>query len=80
MRMEITLPTVDSVNRFCSAASKYPNDIDVMYRHYILDGKSVLGIQSIPRNEKLSVRVHDVNPGDKATVDIIDSFKEFLAK
>lgn len=74
----VSLPTIESVNKFCAVASKFDNDIDVRYRHYILDAKSVLGIQSIPRNEKLEVKVHGINPGDKLVTDMLQAFNDFL--
>lgn len=74
----VSLPTVDSVNNFCAIASKFDNDIDVRYKHYILDAKSVLGVQSIPRNEKIEVKVHGINPGDELVTDILQAFSDFL--
>lgn len=74
----VSLPTVESVNKFCAVASTFDNDIDVRYRHYIRDAKSVLGIQSIPRNEKLEVKVHGINPGDKLVTDMLQAFNDFL--
>lgn len=78
MTFGVSLPTIGSVNKFCAIASKFDNDIDVRYRHYMLDAKSVLGIQSIPRNEKLEVKVHGINPGDKLVTDMLQAFNDFL--
>ena len=74
----MSVVVTECVNKFCAVASKFDNDIDVRYRHYILDAKSVLGIQSIPRNEKLQVKVHGINPGDKIVTDMLQAFNDFL--
>lgn len=77
MRMNIELPTVESVAKFCARANRFTQDIDVTYKHYVLNAKVVMGVQSIPRTEQLSVYVHDVSPGDSVIHDIMEAFSEF---
>lgn len=80
MVFNIELKDVDAVNRFCSTASKFDEDIDVRYRHYVLDAKSVLGIQSIPKNEDLQVYVHDMRLNNGMPERVLDAFSEFIKK
>lgn len=77
MRINIELPTEESVTKFCARANRFTQDIDVTYKHYVLNAKVVMGVQSIPRTEQLSVYVHDVSPGDSVVHEIIEAFKEF---
>ncbi|MCM1218459.1 MAG: HPr family phosphocarrier protein [Lachnospiraceae bacterium] len=80
MRLAVKLPTVESAHQFCAAASRFEQDIDVKYRHYTLDAKSVLGVQSIPRNELLEVFIHNVDLQKTNLQEILEAFKPFEVK
>ena len=62
MKTRIKLNTADDVYRFVSIARKCSFDIDVQYHHFILDGKSLVGMMSVDLRNSLIVYHNDTNP------------------
>ena len=58
MKLKIILNSVADASLFVKTCSEFKEDIDVYYRRFILDGKSVMGILSMDLREGCSVKIH----------------------
>lgn len=54
----IKLNTLEKVKDFVERVSSFDCDVDVLYRHYILDAKSIMALLSIDLTNTLQVRIH----------------------
>ena len=54
----IKLNTIDKVKDFVSRVSTFECDVDVLYRRYILDAKSIMALLSADLTEPLKVVIH----------------------
>ena len=54
----IKLNTIDKVKDFVSRVSTFDCDVDVLYRRYILDAKSIMALLSTDLTEPLKVVIH----------------------
>ncbi len=55
----ISLPTVDAVRKFVGITGAYAVDVDLAVGQYIVDGKSIMGIFSLPHGQPVSVQIHE---------------------
>ena len=62
MKTKIRLNNAMEVQEFVEISSKCDFDVDVQYRHFIFDGKSLIGLMSMDLSNELIVRYHGVNP------------------
>lgn len=72
---EITLNNSDAAKDFSKICAEQPFDIDVVYGHYTVDAKSLLGLLSIQPGVKLCCCVHANND---VAGDYINQIKKFL--
>lgn len=54
----IKLNSIEKVKDFVSRISTFDCDVDVLYRRYILDGKSIMALFSVDLTEPLKVVIH----------------------
>ena len=54
----IKLNSIEKVKNFVSRISTFDCDVDVLYRRYILDGKSIMALFSADLTEPLKVVIH----------------------
>ena len=54
----IKLNSLEKVKRFVDKATTFECDVDVLYRRYILDAKSIMSILSADLTEPLKVMIH----------------------
>ena len=54
----IKLNTIDKVKDFVSRVSTFDCDVDILYRRYILDAKSIMALLSADLTEPLKVVIH----------------------
>ena len=54
----IRLNTIEKVKHFVEQMSTFDCDIDVLYRRYILDAKSIMSILSVDLMQPLKVVIH----------------------
>mgnify|MGYP003416008511 CR=1 FL=1 len=54
----IKLNNIDKVKDFVSRVSTFDCDVDVLYRRYILDAKSIMALLSTDLIEPLKVVIH----------------------
>ena len=54
----IKLNSIEKVKDFVSRASTFDCDVDVLYRRYILDGKSIMALLSADLTEPLKAVIH----------------------
>ena len=72
----IKLNTIDKVKDFVSRVSTFDCDVDVLYRRYILDAKSIMALLSADLTEPLKVVIHtDEYDELKRFFDIMEDFK-----
>ena len=72
----IKLNTIDKVKDFVSRVSTFDCDVDVLYRRYILDAKSIMALLSTDLTEPLKVVIHTDDYDElKRFFDIMEDFK-----
>lgn len=59
--LKVLLASKDGVKKFVNAAEKMTCDIDIGYGHYIVDGKSIIGVMNMDISQKLEVTLHTNN-------------------
>ena len=70
----IKLNTIDKVKDFVSRVSTFDCDVDILYRRYILDAKSIMALLSADLTEPLKVVIHTDDYDElKRFFDIMDS-------
>ena len=72
----IRLNTLEKVKNFVAQMSTFDCDIDVLYRRYILDAKSIMSILSVDLMQPLKVVIHSDDYEDlKKFFEIMEDFK-----
>lgn len=54
----IKLNTIENVKDFVNRVTSFECDVDVLYRRYILDAKSIMALLSADLTEPLKVVIH----------------------
>ena len=54
----IKLNSLEKVKHFVNEATTFDCDVDVLYRRYILDAKSIMALLSVDLTEPLKVMIH----------------------
>ena len=54
----IRLNTIEKVKDFVNRVTSFECDVDVLYRRYILDGKSIMALLSVDLMNPLKVVIH----------------------
>lgn len=76
--MEIKIDTIDKIHKFINITNSFKSDIDVKRGHYILDGKSIMGIYSLDLSKEIEV---SINSDDEREISRFEeSMKEFKVK
>ena len=72
----VLLNTLEKVKNFVAQMSTFDCDIDVLYRRYILDAKSIMSILSVDLMQPLKVVIHSDDYEDlKKFFEIMEDFK-----
>ena len=72
----IKLNSLEKVKRFVDKATTFECDVDVLYRRYILDAKSIMALLSADLTEPLKVVIHtDEYDELKRFFDMMEDFK-----
>lgn len=58
-RMKYTFSTVEELAAFVGRAEKCSFDVDVVYNHLIIDGKSLIGVMNIGIGKQVEIVCHD---------------------
>ena len=72
----IKLNSIEKVKNFVNQVSTFECDVDVLYRRYILDAKSIMALLSADLTEPLKVVIHTDDYDElKRFFDIMGDFK-----
>ena len=72
----IKLNSLEKVKRFVDKATTFECDVDVLYRRYILDAKSIMALLSVDLTEPLKVMIHTDDYEElKRFFEIMEDFK-----
>ena len=72
----VLLNTLEKVKNFVAQMSTFDCDIDVLYRRYILDAKSIMSILSVDLMQPLKVVIHSDDYEDlKRFFEVMEGFK-----
>ena len=72
----IKLNSLEKVKRFVDEATTFNCDVDVLYRRYILDAKSIMALLSADLTEPLKVMIHTDDYDElKLFNEIMEDFK-----
>lgn len=58
-RIKYTFSTVEELAAFVGRAEKCSFDIDVVYNHLIIDGKSLIGVMNIGIGKQVEIVCHN---------------------
>lgn len=77
IKFKLKLESLEDVTDFCTKAERLDCDIDVLGGKYIVDGKSILGVCSLPLNQEVECKIY----GDKSDViDFLESIQIYLCE
>ena len=72
----IKLNSLEKVKRFVDEVTTFECDVDVLYRRYILDAKSIMALLSADLTEPLKVMIHTDDEEElKLFNEIMEDFK-----
>lgn len=72
----IKLNSIEKVKDFVNQVSTFECDVDVLYRRYILDAKSIMALLSADLTEPLKVMIHTDDYDElKRFFNIMEDFK-----
>ena len=72
----IKLNSLEKVKRFVDKATTFECDVDVLYRRYILDAKSIMALLSADLTEPVMVMIHTDDYDElKRFFEIMEDFK-----
>ena len=72
----IKLNSIEKVKRFVDEVTTFECDVDVLYRRYILDAKSIMALLSVDLTESLKVVIHTDDEEElKLFNEIMEDFK-----
>lgn len=72
----IKLNSLEKVKRFVNEVTTFDCDVDVLYRRYILDAKSIMALLSADLTESLKVMIHTDDYEElKRFYDMMEDFK-----
>ena len=72
----IKLNSLEKAKRFVDKATTFECDVDVLYRRYILDAKSIMALLSVDLTEPLKVMIHTDDYDElKRFFEIMEDFK-----
>ena len=72
----VLLNTLEKVKNFVAQMSTFDCDIDILYRRYILDAKSIMSILSVDLIQPLKVVIHSDDYEDlKRFFEMMEDFK-----
>jgi phosphotransferase system HPr-like phosphotransfer protein len=72
MKVKLLLNKFEDIQKFVRISNTYDSDINVYKGHYIIDGKSLLGVMSLNLSETIEVEIITNNELD------IDSFESSM--
>ena len=73
----IKLNSLEKVKRFVNEVTTFDCDVDVLYRRYILDGKSIMALFSADLTEPLKVVIHTDDYDElKRFYEMMEDFKQ----
>lgn len=62
--INVTLNTINDVKSFVNTSNKFNGDVLIRNGHYVVDGKSLLGIFSLDLSKGLTVEFSDMPNGE----------------
>ena len=72
----IKLNSIEKVKDFVNQVYTFECDVDVLYRRYILDAKSIMALLSVDLTESLKVMIHTDDYDElKRFFEIMEDFK-----
>ena len=72
----IRLNTIEKVKDFVNRVTSFECDVDVLYRRYILDGKSIMALLSVDLMNPLKAVIHTDNYEElKRFFEMMEDFK-----
>lgn len=71
-KTNICLNSIELVKQFATIAEKQECDIDIKCGHYLVDGKSILGIFSMDLTKELTLIIHSDH------IEIMEKFRKFI--
>ena len=72
----IKLNSLEKVKRFVNEVTTFECDVDVLYRRYILDGKSIMALLSGDLTEPLKAMIHTDDYDElKRFFEVMEDFK-----
>lgn len=75
-RVKVSLAEVAKVKDFVNTVSKYDCDFDLVSDHYVIDGKSIMGIFSLNLSKPIDLDIRAIS--EKQASDILEDLKPFL--
>ena len=66
-KMKHIFTSVEELAAFVAKAEKCDYDIDVRYNHFIIDGKSLIGVMNIGIGKQVEIICHDTYDGTGGT-------------
>lgn len=72
---KIIMNEVDSVKDFVRITNKYPFNVLLAMSHYVVDGKSLLGVFSLDFSRPIELRIE---ADDNSVTDYLNEIREYI--
>ena len=72
--VKISLNSIDKVNSFVNAITKFDYDFDLVSGRYVIEAKSIMGIFSLDLSKPIDLNIH----ADDNVEEIMEMLKPYL--
>lgn len=74
--MKIKMTTFSDIQEFANICNSFPDHVDVCSGHYLINGKSLMGLLSLDYKQDVFVKIHD----SIASEEEVQRLKEALSR
>ena len=72
-KLIVALPRNNEIHcakKLCEIINKFPGSVDICQKHFMIDGKSIIGIMSIALNEPMMLMIFDDETVDEIIAEL----------
>lgn len=77
IKIKIKMVTFEDIQKFVEICSAYPDDIDVKSGHFVINGKSLMGLLSLDYSKEVFAEIHTEKAESEDTNKLVDALARF---
>lgn len=75
--MKIKMTTFADIQDFVNICNTFPDHVDVRSGHYLINGKSLMGLLSLDYTQDVFVEIHQENVTEKEVEQLLEKILRF---